>query len=288
MTHILICRERSDSGGIWRRSEHNGAGWSTATGITTDFFGLLDAVIGGLLENIDLTISTRGLDDLISRSPDQLGIPPHLACTLFMPSGRTPTDPIWTTLISVPPEGQIHAMRGGDFVSSTLGSRLVSIFGDVHGPRDGARAAWCAPYARRELWVRRGMRAATICPDAFPAPKPVAPQQLGPDGVPKSVDRRSPIQIEAEKTKRALMTPLQLERDMAKDARRMLPEDAAPPLERDPVSARLAEKRKAAHRNERMRKSAEARKFNAAAAKEHADKIKASLDAADAAPKRKR
>ena len=197
---IIVARERAGDGKTWRRADVTDDRATVASGVPTAFISLIDSVVASPLAT-DIVVSTRCIDAIIAAG-DQLGVPADFTLTLLCPSGRYQGDDGWSTLVLAPGSDGFIVIPGGAFTKRALKARLEKIFGEPALPRDAIKRDWEALFAKREVWIKHGLRAIDLCPTVFPqrdAPPPPA-EPRGP-GVPPAVDTRTAPQHAAAATR---------------------------------------------------------------------------------------
>ena len=210
--HILIARRQPNLPSIWGRLDWNGGCWfdssavleggggnsHRASMIQSNLRALVDVAVQELGDSADLTLSPRVYIDVIGRgNPGNLNVPRGSSVLLFCPTGQPGAEhagDLWCPVLVQ--AGTCHALLKQSFVGKKLKEELTKLF-----TADDIRSRNSA-HDLRELWVRRDLTAAALCPDQI---KPYVQPDVDParEEAAKTREERITAKAKHERTKKA-------------------------------------------------------------------------------------
>jgi hypothetical protein len=170
--HIVIARRMENVPNAWGRVDFDGATWrdsgmvlaqspARAVVAQTALKALIDGALTDLAE-ADLTIASRTAMEIVARgNPASLNIPSDASALILCPIGRPGAAhqaDHWCPVFIQPAQGICKPLLDKVFVQK----RLPVVLREMLTRED--IAARCALHDRRELWVRRDLTAAQMCP----------------------------------------------------------------------------------------------------------------------------
>lgn len=204
--HVLIARRQHNLPATWGRCDWNGAWFDSsavleagggnshrASIVQSNLRALIDTALGELGDNADMTVSPRVYLDVIGRGdPQNLNVPRNVSVLLFCPTGQPGAEhagDLWCPVLVQ--NGTCRALVKQSFVGKKLSEELKALFttDDIKSRNSLHNVS--------EVWVRRDLTAAALCPDEI---KPYGPPAADPAGEEAAATRQ---EREAAKAKHA-------------------------------------------------------------------------------------